>query len=95
MDIVIIITFLALLNFGIIKYTFNTRKKLIAAGVSVMLLVSPLVFMVTLLSISNYTGSGIAGGFAGFTYGTITFLNGLIYLIKGLTTKNEETTEES
>ncbi|RDY69119.1 hypothetical protein DXT76_16830 [Halobacillus trueperi] len=91
MEFIILAIFLALLNFVVFKYAGEIRMNWISSGLIVMLLGAPIVFFITLYVVGSLiTGDGLAGGAAGLVLGFITFINGVVFLIKGLTIKEEK-----
>ncbi|MGM0846166.1 MAG: hypothetical protein ACQEUT_14405 [Bacillota bacterium] len=84
MSIVLMFIFTILLNVVVIRVSKDEKKRMIISGLLVMFLITPIVIAVTGISIGIYIGDGIGGGAAGFTFGLITLINGLIILIIGI-----------
>jgi len=83
MSILTLLILLGILNFVVIKVCGDFKKRWIISSLLVMLLLSPLVFIVYGISIGIASGDGIGGGVAGFLFGVITFINGFVFLITG------------
>jgi hypothetical protein len=90
MEILIFSLFLLFLNIFVVKFYGTTASRWITSGLIVMLLCSPLVFFITLYIIGTQTGDGFAGGMVGLAFGIATFMNGSIFLIKGLLTRKNQ-----
>jgi hypothetical protein len=90
MEILIFSLFLLFLNIFVVKFYGTTASRWITSGLIVMLLCSPLVFFICGIMIGIQVGDGIAGGMAGVTFGIATFMNGSIFLIKGLLTRKNK-----
>ncbi|WP_146815392.1 hypothetical protein [Alkalibacillus haloalkaliphilus] len=87
--LILFVTFLALINIIVVKYTSNTKMMLVTSGFVIMFLIAPITWFVTLVSLGISTGSGIAGGVAGMMFGFITFLNGMYYVFRGALTRQQ------
>ncbi|MGD6992252.1 hypothetical protein [Sutcliffiella horikoshii] len=83
LSILLFISFLIGVNWYITKNYANDRGKLIKASLVVILVATPLIYIITMITLGVFSGDGIAGAVGGFGFGFITFINGLIYFIKG------------
>lgn len=90
MSLLIMFLFLLFLNIFVVKFSVTTASRWITSGLIVMLLCSPLVTAITIYIIGTQSGDGIGAGVAGVTFGIATFINGSIFLIKGLLTKKNK-----
>jgi hypothetical protein len=82
----IIVAILALTNFTVMKLAGKNKKKRIWAGV-VCLLLTPVVFILTGLSVSPFDPYGFGTGMVMMIYGTFFTLNSLGIIVVGLFTE--------
>ena len=82
----IIMTVLALTDYTIMKVTGQDKKKRIWAGV-ICLLLTPVVFILTGLSVSPFDPSGFGTGMVMMIYGTFFALNAIGIIGVGLFTE--------
>ncbi|MGD6802603.1 hypothetical protein ACQCVK_18035 [Rossellomorea vietnamensis] len=73
-----------LLNTVVALVSKYDKKRIIISALLVMFLCTPLVLVITMISIASAEGAGIGASVAGFTFGGITFVNGIIILFVGL-----------
>ncbi|MGM0846594.1 MAG: hypothetical protein ACQEUT_16590 [Bacillota bacterium] len=79
-----ILVFLILLNVTVALILKYEKKRIIISALVIMFLCTPIVIAVTWYSIGVSEGAGIAGAAVGFTFGAITFVNGIIILLVGI-----------
>jgi Na+-driven multidrug efflux pump len=84
MSLLVMFLFLLFLNIFVVTFSSTTRSRWITSGLIVMLLCSPIVTAITIYIIGTQSGDGIGAGVAGVIFGIATFMNGSIFLIKGL-----------
>lgn len=87
LSILLFIGFLIGVNWYITKNYANDSGKLIKASLVVILVATPLIYIITMITLGVYSGDGIAGAVGGLSFGFITIIKGLIYLVKGFFTK--------
>ncbi|TWT24349.1 hypothetical protein [Planomicrobium sp. CPCC 101110] len=87
MSLMILAIFLILLNYSVNKFSAAHRKRWCISAAVTILLIAPIVFEVTLQVVGRYSGDGIAGSVAGWTFAAILFFNGVIFLLIGLFSK--------
>lgn len=87
MSILVMGITLVLLNFLVSKIAGSNRNKWLISGAVTMIVLSPIVYLLTLNIIGNYSGDGIGASFAGFVFAAVTIINGLIFLLIGLFSK--------
>ncbi|MCY8234951.1 hypothetical protein [Priestia endophytica] len=73
-----------MVNFIVIKVSLRNRKRWIISGVVVSLLWAPIATTMSILIIVYYTNNPFGAGAAGFAYGLLLFVNGIIFLITSL-----------
>ncbi|TYR78887.1 hypothetical protein FZC66_17850 [Priestia megaterium] len=87
MSFLIFIIFLIVLNVIVTMTSAGNRKRWITWGLVVTFLFAPAVIAITGYTIGVRSGDGIGSFLAGFVFGGVTFLNGIIILVKGFMTK--------
>jgi hypothetical protein len=87
MYIFLMFVFLVSLNLFIYNKAKQNRSNWIKSSLLVMFLFTPIVTIVSGYSIAINEGDGIAGGAGGFAFGIVTFINGLLLLVKGFITR--------
>lgn len=87
MDILIFVSYVILLCFGVSKFAENKRHRWIHAGYATTFLLPFIVLFLAIRIVGALTGDGIAGGAAGFGYAIVTFVIGFIFLFIGYTSK--------
>ncbi|RAZ81279.1 hypothetical protein DP120_03050 [Planococcus halotolerans] len=88
MDMLIFISYIILLCYGVSKFAGNKRHRWINAGYVTTFLLPVIVLFLTIRIVGALTGDGIAGGVAGFGYAIVTCVIGFIFLFIGYTSKN-------
>ncbi|CAM4319904.1 hypothetical protein BAMA_14890 [Bacillus manliponensis] len=83
MEFLFLFVFLLIINVAVVMIAARNRKRWFISGGIVMLLIAPLVLAVTGYTLGVTSGDGIGGGVAGFTFGAITFANGLGFIVRG------------
>ncbi|RAS77113.1 hypothetical protein [Priestia endophytica] len=78
-----------IVNFIVIKVSLRNRKRWIISGVVVSLLWAPIATTISMLIIVYYTSNPFGAGAAGFAYGILLFVNGIIFLITALFSKTK------
>ncbi|MBW3113680.1 MULTISPECIES: hypothetical protein [Bacillaceae] len=81
--VMMLVTILLFTNFLVVKVSGSSKKKRIWAGVTCFLL-SPLIMLVTGLSVSPFDPYGFGTGMTMLIYGTFCALNGLRIIVVGL-----------
>jgi hypothetical protein len=84
--LLIIVIALCLTNFIAFKISGKNKKKRIWAGI-IILLLTPLVFFVTGISISPFDPGGFGTGMLMVSYSFLFALNGIIVIIIGMFTQ--------
>jgi hypothetical protein len=84
--LLIILLVLGITNFIAFKVSGKNRKKRIWAGL-IILLLTPLVFFVTGISVSPFDPSGFGTGMLMVSYSFLFAINGIIIIIIGIFTK--------
>lgn len=87
MSIFVMGIILVLLNFSVSKIAGSNRNKWLISGAITMIVFSPIVYILTLNIIGNFSGDGIGASFAGLVFAAGTFINGLIFLCIGFFSK--------
>ncbi|ANU11041.1 hypothetical protein A1A1_07564 [Planococcus antarcticus DSM 14505] len=88
MDILIFVSYIALLSYSVNKFAGNQRHRWIHSGYITAFLLPILVFFLATRTVGTLTGDGIAGGVAGLGYAVATLICGFIFLYVGYTSKN-------
>ncbi|MGG3912921.1 hypothetical protein [Rossellomorea vietnamensis] len=81
--VVIIMTILALTNIMVIKISGKNKKKRIWSGI-ICILLTPVVFFLTGLSVSPFDPYGFGTGMLMMIYGAFFALNGVGVIVTGL-----------
>ncbi|OMC89027.1 hypothetical protein BK128_03590 [Viridibacillus sp. FSL H7-0596] len=84
--LLIIVIALCLSNFIAFKISGKNKKKRIWAGI-IILLLTPLVFFITGISVSPFDPGGFGTGILMVSYSFLFAVNGIIIIIIGLFTK--------
>ena len=85
--ILIILLGLGITNFIVFQFS-GTKQKRIFAGVIVLLL-APVVFFITFLSVAPFDPGGFGTGMISILYATLFILNGLVIIVIGVFTKSQ------
>ena len=88
MDILIFVSYVILLCYGVSKFAGNKRHRWINVGYITAFLLPGIVLFLANRIVGALTGDGIAGGVAGFGYAIVTCVIGFIFLFIGYTSKN-------
>jgi hypothetical protein len=83
----IILVILGLTNFIAFKVAGGDRKKRILSGI-IVILITPLVFKISLDAISSFDPGGFATGSITLIYSCLFFISGIIIICIGLATRN-------
>jgi hypothetical protein len=83
----IILLILGLANFIAFKIAGRDKKKRIISGI-IVILITPLVFKISLDTISSFDPGGFATGAITLIYSCLFFMNGIIIICIGLVTSN-------
>jgi hypothetical protein len=87
--ILIVILALGISNFVAFKVSGGNGKKKVISGV-LFILLSPIVFLITAISISPFDPYGFGTGMISGIYAVLFFINGVVILIIGLITKTDQ-----
>lgn len=87
MSILVMGIILVLLNFLVSRMAGSVRNKWLISGAVTMIVLPPIVYILTLNIIGNYSGDGIGASAAGLVFAAVTFINGLIFILIGLFSK--------
>jgi hypothetical protein len=87
--IVIIILTLGISNFIAFKVSGGNGKKKVISGV-LFILLSPIVFFITAISVSPFDPYGFGTGMISGIYAVLFFINGIVILMNGLITKTNQ-----
>ncbi|NQD67389.1 hypothetical protein HP456_15850 [Bacillus haikouensis] len=82
----IIVFVLGISNFIVFKVSGKNKKKRILSG-AVCILLTPVIFFITAVSISPFDPYGFGTGIISVLYSALFFINGIVILIIGLITK--------
>jgi|UPI0006902BA1 RsiW-degrading membrane proteinase PrsW (M82 family) len=85
--IFIILIVVGVANFIAFKRSKTNRKKRIWSGV-IFLILTPIIFFLTAISISPFDPYGFGTGIISSLYAVLFFINGLVVIFIGLLTKN-------
>ncbi|RDI42215.1 hypothetical protein [Falsibacillus pallidus] len=85
--LVIILLIMAAANIIAFKISKTNRKKQVWSGI-VFLLLTPLIFFLTAISVSPFDPYGFGTGIISIIYAVLFFINGLVVIFIGLLTKN-------
>lgn len=88
MSIFVMGIILILLNILVRKIAGYNKVRWLILGLITMIVLSPIVYQLTLNIIGNYSGDGIGASAAGLIFAVATFINGLVFLFIGLFSKN-------
>lgn len=83
----IILLILGLTNFIAFKVAGRNKKKRILSGI-IVILITPLVFKISLDAISSFDPGGFATGAITLIYSCLFFMNGIIIICIGIATSN-------
>ncbi len=86
----IILLVLGFANFITFKISKTNRKKRIWSGV-IFIILTPIIFFATAVSISPFDPYGFGTGIISILYATVFFINGIVIIFIGLLTKNAST----
>ncbi|MGF9858191.1 hypothetical protein ABEX55_14165 [Priestia endophytica] len=78
-----------MVNFIAIKVSLGNQKRWIILSVVVSFLWASIATTISILIIVYYTSNPFGAGAAGFAYGILLFVNGLIFLITALFSKTK------
>ncbi|MGM9923358.1 MAG: hypothetical protein ACI35R_03770 [Bacillus sp. (in: firmicutes)] len=84
--LLILILALALTNFIVFKLSGKSRKRRIWSGLAVIL-ITPIVFFVSLASISPFDSGGFGTGLFSLLNTSVFFINGILIMIIGVFTR--------
>jgi hypothetical protein len=87
--ILIVILALGISNFVAFKVSGGNGKKKVISGV-LFILLSPIVFFITAISISPFDPYGFGTGMISGIYAVLFFINGIVILMIGLITKTNQ-----
>lgn len=88
--LLIIVFVLGISNFIALRVSGNSRKKRIWSGV-IFLILTPIIFFITAISISPFDPYGFGTGIISGLYAILFFINGIIVIFIGLLTKSKST----
>ncbi|MEG9295169.1 hypothetical protein V6B33_01800 [Mangrovibacillus sp. Mu-81] len=87
--ILIVILALGISNFVAFKVSGGNGKKKVISGV-LFILLSPIVFFITAISISPFDPYGFGTGIISGIYAVLFLINGVVILMIGLITKTDQ-----
>jgi hypothetical protein len=86
----IILLLLGVANFIAFKISKTNRKNRVWSGV-IFLILTPIIFFLTAVSISPFDPYGFGTGIISSLYAALFFINGIVKIFIGLLTKNAST----